>query len=272
MVQRPPMKAEPRSPNHGGPRTPEAIVYHIADGGLDGTLSWLCNPASQASSNYVVARDGAIYELVPPNLTPWTNGATCNPDLTNPLIKKWVGAGVYPNAPTLTIEHIGYSSKGKGGSLTAPQVAATVALTAWLCEVYHLTPDRQHIIGHYQLDACTRQNCPGFSPAEWAAWLGKVAALVKGTQPVDEQTKRRAAIMALAESIPYEAKGELVREGSVDLSGVGGAADERVALCERLAFHSLNGKPAVFKRDVPDVLEVAWSLEDCLARGLVTWW
>ena len=167
-----------QSPNRGGRRTPEAIVWHIADGSLDGTLSWLTSPESQASSNYVVSREGVIFELVPPDVTPWTNGLICKPDLASPLVKRWVDAGTYPNEPTITIECIGYSSKRAGGSLAEPQVASLVILTAWLCQEHGIPPDRQHILGHYQIDACNRWNCPGFSAAEWQQWVARVAAML----------------------------------------------------------------------------------------------
>ena len=55
------------SPNHGydgaKPRW-RAVTWHIAEGSLDGTLSWLTSPQSQASAHVVIARDGTIYNLV----------------------------------------------------------------------------------------------------------------------------------------------------------------------------------------------------------------
>lgn len=170
-----------QSPNRGyatGQHRPEAVVWHITEG--TNSLGWLTNPASNASSNYLIARDGTIYELVPPTESAWANGAVKTPDQSNPLIARWLREGVNFNQRTISIEHEGKTSRGAGGSLTAAQVDATVALTAWLCQRFGLAPDQTHILGHYEIDSVTRPNCPGFSAAEWETWVGRVAAAVGG--------------------------------------------------------------------------------------------
>lgn len=174
------------SPNRGyarGTRRVDAVIWHITAG--TDSLGWLTNPSSGASANYLIARTGTIYELVPPNESAWANGRVCNPDADHnqPLVTKWVAEGGNFNQRTVSIEHEGMSSLGNGGSLTAAQVAATVHLTAWLCQMFRLTPDRQHIFGHFEIDDCDRPNCPGFSQAEWTDWLGRVAGLLAGKPP-----------------------------------------------------------------------------------------
>jgi N-acetyl-anhydromuramyl-L-alanine amidase AmpD len=171
------------SPNRGyptGTHRVDAVIWHITQG--TNSLGWLTNPSSGASSNYLIARDGTIYELVPPTESAWANGRVCKPDVDHdqPLITQWLGEGVNFNQRTVSVEHEGWTSYGAGGSLTAAQVDATVRLTAWLCSRFGLPPDGQHIFGHYEIDSCDRPNCPGFSTREWATWRGQVAAILRG--------------------------------------------------------------------------------------------
>jgi N-acetyl-anhydromuramyl-L-alanine amidase AmpD len=173
------------SPNHGydgAAFVPQAVVWHITQGASQPSIDWLCNPASDASANYVIRENGQIVELVNPDAGPqgaaWANGIVNHPDTGNALVASWVAAGINPNLRSVSIEHAGFTSNNHGGSLTAAQVDATVRLTAWLCAHFGIAPDQEHILGHYQLDDVNRHYCPGFSAAEWAAWLDRVAALV----------------------------------------------------------------------------------------------
>jgi len=180
----PPIDRSHQSPNrdgYSGKRRVDAVVWHITQG--TNSLGWLCSPQSKASSNYLIARDGYIFELVGPDHDAWANGAVCKPDTGNALVAKWLSEGANFNTRTVSIEHEGFTSNGQGGSLTAAQIDATVALTAWLCERFRLTPDQTHILGHFQVDACNRPNCPGFSATEKAAWVARVARLVGGGTP-----------------------------------------------------------------------------------------
>lgn len=188
-IPKPAMNAAYRSPNTNQysaaegmtwPMTIEAVVHHISEGGLASNLSWLTNSASGASSNYLIARDGTIYELVPLGIPAWTNGPRNKPNLKNPLIKTWNTNGWNPNTRTVTIEHQGYTSYGAGGSLTPAQRAASILLTAWLLQEIDKPADRTHIIGHYEIDSVERPNCPGYSPAEWDALVHDVDGLLGG--------------------------------------------------------------------------------------------
>lgn len=198
-VQKPTVTSKP-SPNRGyggADYKPEAIVWHITAGSGASAVSWLTNPASNASANYVVLESGETVELVNPeagaNGAAWANGDVQKPDLTNPLIAGWVKAGINPNLRVCSIEHAGQSSAGKGGSLTPAQIEATVRLTAWLCQRFGIAPDQDHILGHYQINDVTRHNCPGFSAAEWSSWVGRIAALVQGGS-VDQSQKIAGAV------------------------------------------------------------------------------
>lgn len=187
------------SPNHGypGDYRPETVVWHITAGSGASALSWLTNPASNASANYVITEDGKIHELVNPEVgqqgAAWANGDVQKPNLANPSVASWVKAGINPNRRCVSIEHAGDSSMGKGGSLTPAQIAATVRLTAWLCSRFGIAPDRAHIIPHAWVNSVTRPNCPGFSETEWVTWVDAIAEIVAGApKPITPKPFRHA--------------------------------------------------------------------------------
>lgn len=185
-IPKPPMTKRP-SPNHGysGDYLPQAVVWHISEGDEASGVSWLTNPASLVSSNYLVGRTGIVYELVDPEAgqqgAAWANGIPNKPDRTNPLIDGWIGSGMNPNRRTVSIECAGMSSHWQGGSLTAPQIDALVQLTAWVCQRFGIAPDRAHILRHQQINDVDKHDCPGFSIAEMDAWVARVGALAGGT-------------------------------------------------------------------------------------------
>ena len=65
------------SPNHG-PRVGADIsmlVLHATVGSYASALSWLCNPASKASTHYLISKTGYIYQLVMDDRAAWHAGA-----------------------------------------------------------------------------------------------------------------------------------------------------------------------------------------------------
>ena len=185
-------KPSPNRNGYGGTRRVDAIVWHVTVGGLSGSLSWLTNPASAASSNYVIARDGTIYELVPPTEDAWANGAVKSPDTSNPVIAKWLTENVNVNQRTVSVEHERLTSANEQpGGFTEAQHRSTVQLAAWLCQTFAIPPDRDHIIRHGQIDSVNRAHCPGLAESEMVAWIGEIAALVNDPPPAP-QTKPTA--------------------------------------------------------------------------------
>lgn len=171
-----------RSPNYWpneSRRRVRLVVWHIADGNLGGTLDWLCNPASDASAQDVIDRLGVVHNIVSGDCAPWTNGRLCKANLVNPIIGQAAAVGINPNWWTYAIECVGYTTAGAPGALTPGQLASLVLRTAQACYYNRLTVDRIHIVGHYQLDSCTRADCPGFSDAEWVSWVEAVYQVVR---------------------------------------------------------------------------------------------
>lgn len=259
MPPRPTIVPKP-SPNRGGyahPHEPQCVVWHITQG--TDSLGWLRSPASKASANYLIARDGTIYELVEPTVSAWANGIADSPNLANPIVAACIKQKRNLNTVSISIEHEGFTSNNKGGSLTPAQIAATIALTAWLCGEFGIPADRAHIFGHNQIDSVNRPYCPGFSEAEWQSWVASVAARASGeTQPAPQSkpqpTSERDQLLSYANALPFDARGNLAREGVADLSQFGGGKEERVARYERLVAHRLAGASHVLTLDLYDQL------------------
>ncbi|HCP14811.1 MAG TPA: hypothetical protein DIT32_03410 [Peptococcaceae bacterium] len=161
------------SPNHFNGRNnwkPDMIVCHITEGSYAGAVSWLCNSASKASAHFVVAQDGRITQLVKLTDAAWCNGTSIaltqkthygKSTLADVRTRK-TNANYY----TISIEHEGLWAKTKG-KLTDAQLKATIELIAWIrSEVRRIFNteiplDREHIVGHYQINPVTKPNCPG---------------------------------------------------------------------------------------------------------------
>ncbi len=117
------------SPNHWDGRRgwkPDMIVCHITDGSYSGAVSWLCNPQSQASAHFVVARDGRVTQLVDIRNGAWCNGTSVTAGhayhystSTLPLVRS---RGTNANRYTISIEHEGMYSQTHG-ALTDAQEA-----------------------------------------------------------------------------------------------------------------------------------------------------
>lgn len=247
-LSKPTVDSSYQSPNRDGVgvRQVRAVVWHITQG--TDSRGWLCNPSSGASSNYLIERDGTPFELVPPDHAAWANGPMAKSNVDIPIVAEWVRQGINPNAQTVSIEHEGFTSNNRGGSLTAAQIETTIQLTAWLCQRYGIPPDRQHILRHADIDGVNRPYCPGFSTAEMESWIARVAALVGGGSiTVDKTGDEAARLRADVEGqVPVHLRGTLLREGVVDLSAFGGGASERLAVYEKGRYHRLGGTTYAF--------------------------
>ncbi len=131
-----------------------AIVDHITAGKYPGCLSWLQNPAAEASAHYLVTRRGKIFQMVSDSKASWHAGQVNKPSWS-------LYSGTNPNRYTIGIEHEGYGSQGGDGTLTEEQYQATLWLHRQLIEKHTIPIDEDYIIGHYRIDSVNRPNCPG---------------------------------------------------------------------------------------------------------------
>ena len=193
------------SPNYGKGRNGKkiiAIVNHITAGTFPGCLSWMRNPQAKASAHYLVTRQGKIYQMVRDEDTSWHAGAVNKPSW--PLYD-----GSNPNRYTIGIEHEALP----GERLTEMQYQATLWLHRRLIEKYGIPADRDHIIGHYQIDSVNRPNDPG-PQFPWGKLLadlkedevvaGEVKISVDGktlTGVILKDNRSYAPVRALAEAL-----------------------------------------------------------------------
>jgi len=159
--------AQKSSPNQGsrGSWKPDVIVCHITEGSYAGAVSWLCNTQAQASCHFVVSKKGEISQLVPLDKTAWCQGISSSETAVSKssIVRS---RGVNPNLYAVGIEHEGFYSECKG-CLTDAQKTASGKLIKYiglkLKESFgvNFVFDREHIIGHCEVDPIDKPNCPG---------------------------------------------------------------------------------------------------------------
>lgn len=140
------------SPNFSsrGIYKPEIIVIHISAGTLDGMTSWFMNPVSQVSAHYGVGFGGKVMQYVEEANMAWANG-----NLRNPTFKL-MKPGVNPNLYTISIENEGYNL----ANAPETQMKTLYELIKDVAGRYNIPIDRDHIIGHFEVDGVNRPFCP----------------------------------------------------------------------------------------------------------------
>ena len=165
---------------------PMFICWHIADGTYNGTITWERNSSSQVSSHFVLGKNGEVAQLVPLDMAAWTQGGIRNP--THPYVKSH--PSINPNQYCVSIECEGFWKETKG-KLTDAQFNSAVELTKHIVsevkKLYNvdIPIDREHIIGHCEINTVTRSHCPGeLFPFD------ELIALARGedTEPVQDET------------------------------------------------------------------------------------
>lgn len=128
--------------------------------------AWRINDTSlQNSATFFVNRDGSVVQCLsdPLRMAPWANGDLQNPDTSNPRIAAVVRDRVNANQRTVVaIENVGYEP---GSSITAAQEAANARIIAHYHAKAGIPVSRQTVVGHYQINAVNRPNCPGVNKA-----------------------------------------------------------------------------------------------------------
>lgn len=165
---------------------PMFICWHIADGTYNGTITWERNSSSQVSSHFVLGKNGEVAQLVPLDMAAWTQGGIRNP--THPYVKSH--PSVNPNQYCVSIECEGFWKETKG-KLTDAQFNSAVELTKHIVsevkKLYNvdIPIDREHMIGHCEINTVTRSHCPGeLFPFD------ELIALARGedAEPVQDET------------------------------------------------------------------------------------
>lgn len=144
---------------------PNLIVCHI-NHTYASAIERFYNEESQVSSHYVIRRDGHVKQVVGLDDSAWANGTSSDPMKDN--YKGFATSEIVRNADdnanyfSFSIEHESFD-----GSLTKQQLDTTIGvmqeIIAYLKNKYNydFLIDRQHIIGHSDVNPITRGKCPG---------------------------------------------------------------------------------------------------------------
>lgn len=128
------------TPNTGGVRKQTiGMVIHSTrgqgatpDAELQGTLGWFRNPSSQVSANAVIGQDGSVY-MTNPDAVAWHAGENNG---------NYFGVELVQSA----------KDAADGKPFTDAQYASLAALTQQMSQRYGFPIDRQHIVGHEELE------------------------------------------------------------------------------------------------------------------------
>lgn len=148
-------------------------VKHITAG--TDSRSWLQNANNGASVHLLIRVENGVavvYQFMPIEWAAWGNGRFSR---NNPFSPKWIRDYVnsQPNtdegnkrvsqfllSSTISVEHEGVTPTA--ALYTGPMLEASIELSKWLADtVPTIVRDREHIIGHYQIDHLQRPFCPG---------------------------------------------------------------------------------------------------------------
>ena len=161
-----PAHSSNQSSRTAGTSSIERIVLHTTEGSYGGAVSWFQDPSSDVSSHYVIRRsDGEVTQLVSDEAKAWH---ACN-----------------NNDDTLGIEHEGAS--GSPSTWTPAMVDASARLSAWLVVQYDIPIDRDHIVGHGEIQPaeCSPRSDPGaYFP--WDDYMTLVTQYASDENPGDD--------------------------------------------------------------------------------------
>ncbi|KAF5031249.1 N-acetylmuramoyl-L-alanine amidase [anaerobic digester metagenome] len=190
------------------PQKWDVIVNHITEGLMPGTLNWLTNVkkvetspgelhyAAEVSCHFLVTRKGEIYQLADLHHGTW-HALKRSPSAR--IVKE---RSAPPNLYTVGIEHEGVH-KDTQGRLTAAQYEATLWLHKYIIEQYEATfkepflIDREHILGHYEVDAVNRSIT---DPGREFPWEELLTDLIKW----DKERKQEVSVMDEAQKWAVE--------------------------------------------------------------------
>jgi N-acetyl-anhydromuramyl-L-alanine amidase AmpD len=163
------------SPNNSARPTGTAgkvvmVIIHTCEGSYSGCVSWLRNTQAGASAHYVVKENGAeVSQLVREARKAWHIAATYKCSLNNNVECGRNGAS--SNNFTVGIEHAGFASQA---SWASGLIEASAKLTCDITKRHTIPRDRQHIVGHGQLQPYNRVD-PGAN-WPWSHYIERVKA------------------------------------------------------------------------------------------------
>jgi N-acetylmuramoyl-L-alanine amidase len=174
------MRPSPNKASRGKTKVSMLVWHYTAGAGINGAISWLCDPAAKASAHFIIGRDGLIVQLVPCAEAAWhagggalenVNSKSIGVELVSPgIVTKgadgqwrtsqnapWVPDAepqqatlLYPNGKAITAWWVPY---------TQAQIAGMIALKSMLAgSIWRDCLNSQ--CGHEDIDP-TRKSDPG---------------------------------------------------------------------------------------------------------------
>lgn len=157
------------SPNYNTRTTGiSMVIIHTCEGGYTGCWSWLVNPVSVVSSQYVVNESGSeVSQLVREKDRAWQIAASYNCTLNENFNCGMNGTQM--NHMTIGIEHAGYASQD---SFPTSQLQKSAQLVCDITKRQGIPRDSLHIVGHGQMQPANRTD-PG-PRWPWQRYIGMI--------------------------------------------------------------------------------------------------
>ena len=145
------------------PQKWDVIVNHIMEGYAPQTINYIDRPDVTVSAHFIITRKGEVYRQADLKHGAW------HCIKRKPSNKIVASRNAPPNLYTVGIEHEGMHKDTKG-KLTDKQYEASLWVHKYIIERYEATfkepfkIDRDHIIGHYEVDTVNRgKSDPGIN-------------------------------------------------------------------------------------------------------------
>ena len=144
---------------------PNIIVCHI-NNTYNSAIKRFYDSSSDVSSHYVIRRDGHIKQVVSLDDSSWANGTSLKE--SSDVYYKFATSKLISSIPdnanyfTFSIEHESFD-----GTLTDKQLESSVKVMKEIIKYlkdkynYDFIIDREHIVGHNEINPVVRKRCPG---------------------------------------------------------------------------------------------------------------
>lgn len=167
-----------------GTNKPVAVVIHVMQGWANTGVQWARQGYNQASWTFTVRRDGKIWQHLSFADGGYHAGIQ-SPPKPRPSWKLWKGSSVNVNNYTIGIEHEGFS----GEPFPDVQLRASAKLCRWILLHLGQPADRDHVIGHFEVDSVDRPNDPG-PTFPWAKYMELVQGEGEEVGMTEAEAKR----------------------------------------------------------------------------------
>lgn len=146
------------------PNIPKSAICSHISAGWD-SRSWLQNEKNDASVHFLIRIENGVavvYQFISIFKTAYGNGR--HSGVNNPYMPAWIKDMIRKkqgiNFATISIEHEGVYPQSL--PFSEIMIQASIKLQQWICsEIKTIQKNREHIIGHYQVDHVDRAFCPG---------------------------------------------------------------------------------------------------------------